>query len=159
SFQANDYAKALTTSEEWAKGVEKTEAKGDGQDRTARSLGYVAWYALFAKQPQKALDAAERALELEPDILWIKINRAHALLFLGRTSAAIKAYVEHKGETVPNQGKWEEVILKDFTEFRTRGLDSPKLSAMEQALAAATQSPAAELYALNNRIAVLYQQG
>jgi CHAT domain-containing protein len=159
-FQTRDYARAFAICLVWAKGVEQAEAaKGRTRDRTAAALGTVAWYALFAKQPQMALAEAGRALELKPGTLWIASNRAHALLFLSRTSEAIKAYVEHKGETVPDQGKWEEVILKDFAEFRARRLTSRKFTVVEQALAAAPQDPKAELETLSSRVAALYRQG
>src|SRR5208282_3186015 len=98
-------------------------------------LGGVAWYALFARQPEKALAASMRALMLAPNELEIETNRAHALLFLGRTDEAIAAYIRHKGETIPGSGKWEEAILKDFAEFRSRGLDHPELAHVEKALA------------------------
>src|SRR5262245_44803818 len=61
-FQAKDYVKALSSCEEWAKAVEKAEAaKGKARNRTAEALGHLAWYALFAKRPEKALNAAGRA--------------------------------------------------------------------------------------------------
>ncbi len=141
-FQAKDYVKAVASREEWAKAVETTEAaRGKARNQTADALGNVAWYALFAKQPQKALDAAVRALALAPGTLWIEANRAHALLFLRRTPEAINAYVDHKGETVPDHGKWEDVILKNFGEFRASGFDASKFTAVEKALAKAPDSP------------------
>src|SRR5262249_42468439 len=106
SFQAKHYAKALAVAKNWAKGIEKAEtAAGKARGRTADALGIVAWYALFARQPRAALQAAERAHELAPDTLSIETNRAHALLFLGRNASAMKAYLGHKGEIFPDQSK------------------------------------------------------
>jgi WD40 repeat protein len=141
-FQAKDYARALNSCEEWAKAVEKAEAaEGGTHNRTAEALGGVAWYALFAKQPQKALKAAERALELAPGTLWVETNRAHALMFLGRTSEAVEAYRRHKGATISGQGKWEGVIRKDFAKFRVRGLNPSMIDAVEKALAKPPEGP------------------
>ncbi|MGO9173549.1 MAG: tetratricopeptide repeat protein [Rhodomicrobium sp.] len=101
----------------------------------------MAWYALFANRPSRALAASERALALEPDTLWIDGDRAHALLFLGRTKMAIAAYAARKGEMRPDNLKWEEGILKDFVELRKHGLGLPALRRVEEALAAAPDSP------------------
>ncbi len=78
---------------------------------------------------------------LHPGTLWIEANRAHALLLLGRTQKAIGAYTEHKGETLPDGSKWEDTILKDFAKFRKRGLGRGQLQRVEEALAAAPDSP------------------
>ncbi len=116
-FQAGRYAKALGAAEEWVKAAEKADSIRKPGSSTATALRTVAWYALFAKRPERALAASERALAPQPGTLWIETNRAHALLFLGRTGEAIAAYTGHKGETIPGNGKWEEVILQDFAEF------------------------------------------
>ena len=139
-FKDGHYDKALAVAEEWLKAAKKAEAKKPGVS-TAAALGGVSWYAHFAKRPERALEASERALVLNPDTLWIETNRAHALLFLGRTQKAIGAYTEHKGETLPDGSKWEDAILKDFGEFRKRGLGRAQLKRVEEALAAAPDSP------------------
>ncbi|MGO9171686.1 MAG: tetratricopeptide repeat protein [Rhodomicrobium sp.] len=159
-FQAGKYRQALRVAEEGAIAVEKAESiQGAARPLTADALGNVAWYALFAQQPQKALKASERALSLAPHTLWMETNRAHALLFSGRTSQAVKVYVGHKGETVQGQGKWEEVVLKDFAEFRVRGHDLRQFKTVEWALAKAPKSPGAELDAIGDRAAALWKEG
>ena len=163
-FEAGRYAGALDTAEKWAAAAEKAEtAKGKAGSSTARALGNLAWYALFAKHPRRALATSERALALAPDMVWIEINRAHALLFLGRTREAIAAYAARKGETIPNLGKWEGVILKDFAELRKRGPSHPDLARIEKALAKAPLSALAkadeDVAALDKQVAQLYNQG
>ena len=54
---------------------------------------------------------------------------------------AAAAYTAHKGETLPNGSKWEDAILKDFGEFRKRGLGRAQLKRVEEALAVAPDSP------------------
>ncbi len=57
------YDKALAVAEEWLKAAKKAEAKKPGFS-TATALGGVSWYAHFAKRPERALEASERALAL-----------------------------------------------------------------------------------------------
>ncbi len=162
-FEAGQYSQALAVSEEWAQAAEKAESvKGQPGYATADALGNVAWYALFAKQPEKALAASGRATALCPDILWIETNRAHALLFLGRTKAAIAVYVYHKGEIAPD-GEWEEVILRDFSEFRRRGRNNITFISVVKALRKLPVAPwrkgADDVAALNEQAARLYDEG
>ena len=138
-YDEGRYAQALAVAEEWAKAAEKSEGKKPGA-ATATALGNVAWHALFAKRPNRALSASERAMALQPDVLWIETNRAHALLLLGRTKLAVAAYIAHKAETLPDNSKWDDAILKDFGEFRKRKLDRSHLRQVEEALAAAPDS-------------------
>jgi len=139
-YNKGRYGQALAAAEEWAKAAQKSEGKKPGAT-TATALGNVAWHALFANRSNRALSASERAMALQPDVLWIETNRAHALLFIGRTKLAIAAYIARKGETLPDNSKWDDAILKDFAEFRKRGLDRSHLRQVEEALAAAPDSP------------------
>ncbi len=143
-FAAGHYSEALTVSEEWADAAEKAETStGKPGYATANALGTLAWYALFAKEPDKALEASERAIRLSPYQVAARTNRAHALLFLGRNEDAIAAYIEHKGEAA-GERKWENVILEDFAEFRSRGLNHPDLARAEKAIAEAPESAQAK---------------
>jgi hypothetical protein len=63
--QGRNYAKALEVAEQWVKAAEKIESPNLGAG-TATALGNAAWYALFAKRPERALAASERALALRP---------------------------------------------------------------------------------------------
>src|SRR5271157_4639431 len=71
-FKRGSYSQALSFAERTAEAIEKAEAsRGKTRDETAAALGDVAWIALFARRPRKAFEAAERALTLAPDTLWI----------------------------------------------------------------------------------------
>jgi tetratricopeptide (TPR) repeat protein len=114
---------------------------------TAKALGSVSWYALFARRPQDALAAAEEAVKLDPSLLWPKTNRAHAHMILGYANAdraegqaeikgARLIYLERKGETIAD-GLWETIIVEDFRQFRDHGLqDLSLMSEVESAFAA-----------------------
>src|SRR5882757_2715198 len=132
---AGKVADALTMSERLAKQVQlSATAKGTSKSDIADAFGNVAWLALLARRPATALAASERALALAPDHVWLATNYAHALLFLGRHAAAKAVYLRHKGEDVPDHGKWEAVIGADFAELREHGIMDKQMVEIERAL-------------------------
>jgi hypothetical protein len=132
---------ALAAAERLVRVVERDRAYGKAV--TARAMCNMAFCALCADQPEKALAASGRALAIAPDYLLCHKNRAHALLFLGRTDEARSVYLDHKGERVGRR-RWEVFVSKDFREFRNRGLDRPGTAEIERALASAPDSPRAK---------------
>ena len=100
--------------------------------RSAISPG-ARWHA---RKFEDALGATERALALSPDLHWIEVNRAHALLFLGRLDEARALYLAHKGKRIPqNDNKtWDEVVREDFEALRKAGLDHPAFAEILAAL-------------------------
>ena len=63
----------------------------------AKALGHNAWTALLTKRPEEAMRSSDRAQELVEkykisDLDLVRRNRAHALLFSGRTQEASEAY-------------------------------------------------------------------
>jgi CHAT domain-containing protein len=133
--RAGKFADALTMCERWAKQVQlSATAKGTSKSDIAAAFGNVAWLALLAQRPATALAASEHALALAPDRIWLATNYAHALLFLGRRAAAKAAYLRHKGEVVPDHGKWEAVVGADFAELREHGIVDKQMVEIERAL-------------------------
>jgi CHAT domain-containing protein len=129
------FADALIMSERRAKQLQlRTAAKGAPEYDVAVAFGEVAWLALLAKRPENALAASERAMALAPDRHWFAINYAHALLFLGRLDAAKAAYLRHKGEDDPEQGRWEAIVGADFAELRAHGIANRHMAEIERAL-------------------------
>jgi TPR repeat protein len=120
--------KSYPTARAW---LEKAAAAGD-----LRALGNLAWYALLAREPTQALDAAERGLKASPDRIWIAANRAHALMLLGRAGEARKVYLTHKGKRLPEQGgkRWQQSVAEDFAALRQAGLAHPQMAEIEAAL-------------------------
>ncbi len=158
SHKAGKDREALAAAERRVRLVEQhKEARG----ALASALVGAAWYALFARQPEKALVASERALKFAPHNLVIETNHAHALLFLGRTEEARAIYVGHKGERI-GKSKWEAAIAQDFKEFRARGLGHPAMAAVEKSLAtlpdSALAQSTAELHALIDHIGKLREK-
>lgn len=107
----------------------------------------MAWFGLFTRRFQESLDASDRSLTLIPSDLVPTTNRAHALMFLGRTEEARAIYRAHVGE--PLQGKkWENVIVEDFAKLRAAKLTNPLMAEIEAAFPplpapTATNSPTA----------------
>jgi tetratricopeptide (TPR) repeat protein len=86
-------------------------------------IGGLAYPAIVGRDFATALQCADQAISLTSDQLWLYGNRAHALMFLGRTSEARAIYLKYRGEKINDQGDiWDAAILKDFAEFRKQGL-------------------------------------
>jgi TPR repeat protein len=100
------------------------------------ALGQFSWHALFAREFAQSLDAADRALKADPDLLWIATNRAHALMYLGRAAEARDVYLMHRDKRlVQDDNKtWQEVIEEDFGVLRLAGLDHPQMAEIEAEL-------------------------
>jgi tetratricopeptide (TPR) repeat protein len=130
------YRESLAIRESIAAGVEREEtaAKGKPGPLTADQLGNVSWAALFARDFDKARLASRRAAELAPDLIWVKTNLAHALMFLNRTDEARTIYFEFRGKIALSNGRtWEQAVIDDFEIFRKAGLVNPLMDEIEKA--------------------------
>src|SRR5262245_60877997 len=125
-FDTGKYAEALATQRAVAAGMERTETARSGAvgKETARDLGSLSWYALFARSPVEALDASQRAVKLSPALWAIDSNRAHALLLLGHTEEARKIYLAYRGKRISatSDETWEDAIATDFDALRAAGI-------------------------------------
>jgi tetratricopeptide (TPR) repeat protein len=80
-----------------------------------------------------ALVAADQAIALAPDMIALYLNRADALMFLGRTEEARALYLKYRGQKDVLNGKsWESVVLDDFAELRKAGLANPLMDEIEK---------------------------
>lgn len=95
-------------------------------------IGSIAFNFILAREFDQALDAAEQAAALAPDQIWIDVNRAHALMFLGRLDEARVFYLRHRGEKrVQGDKSWEAVVLEDFAQLRKAALSQPLMDEIE----------------------------
>jgi hypothetical protein len=121
-----------------ATAIEAAETKSDGKAgrATGDALGIVSFQALFARDYPKALTAADRALTIAPNELWIVMNRAHALMFVGRINDASTLYLAHKDERIANNANklWQQVVAEDFAELRKAGVTNRLMPKIENAL-------------------------
>ena len=119
-----EHAIAMELAHDLAKKTERAETEKVGAPgiSTAASFGNLSWHALYAGRPDVALEAVSRALDISPDLLWIEMNRAHALMFLDRAEEARFTYLSNKGKVLPGIGSWEEIVLGDFRQLENDGL-------------------------------------
>jgi tetratricopeptide (TPR) repeat protein len=131
AHDAKQFQLVATWYKELADQVQKLEVAETGKagKETAAALGSLSYHLLFVKQYKEALAAADQALVLTPDRKWISVNRAHALLFLGRGDEAKSLFAalwkERLSEYSPPLG---DSIIDDFNELEKAGLSHPQIS-------------------------------
>ncbi len=137
AYDAGEYAKAAAAQAKLVEAQEKAERAAAGRPgaQTATALLELSWYRLFAHDFKGSLAAADRAIAAQPDLLPAIMNKAHALMFLGRSWEARTLYARYKGQDVKGNGQWEAVALDDFKEFEKRGLKIPQIAEIKALLA------------------------
>jgi tetratricopeptide (TPR) repeat protein len=95
-------------------------------------IGGIAYRFILAHNFVEALKAADQAISLAPEKIWLYTNRAHALMFLNRVDEARVLYLKNRGaKDVQGDKSWETVILEDFAELRKAGLSHPLMDEVE----------------------------
>jgi WD40 repeat protein len=115
----------------WRANAEATDAK------TSEAYADFADEALMKGGAIKtAFDAAELSMRFDPPPkkIWLTINHAHALMFLGQTEKARQEYLAHVGEKLEmlNGKIWESTILEDFQKLRDNGRSEKLMDEIEQ---------------------------
>ncbi len=109
-----------------------------GLEYSISGIGGVAFLLLPARDFKTALEAADQAISLEPNKIWLYTNRAHALMFLGRTDEARALYLKYRGQKNVSGGKvWEAVVLDDFAQLKKAGLTNPLMDEIEKLFSSA----------------------
>ena len=101
----------------------------------ANDVAGVSYRLVLAGEFTKALEASDHAIAAIPDTIWPYINRAHALMFLGREDEARALYLKYRG-TQKAQGDrtWNDIVRVDFAEMRQAGHTHPLMDEIETAL-------------------------
>jgi tetratricopeptide (TPR) repeat protein len=100
-------------------------------------IGSLAYRFILARNFASALEASDLVISLAPDTIWLRTNRAHALMFLGRVDEARAVYFRYRGEKIVQNGKpWETGVLEDFAELRKAGLTHPLMDEIKERFAA-----------------------
>ena len=108
-------------------------------DRVIGRIGGLAYRLVLDGEFAVALEAADQAISLAPEEIWLYANRAHALMFLGRTDGARALYLKYRGRKDVFEGKsWETVVQEDFAGLRKAGLSNPLMEAIEKLFRAGT---------------------
>jgi len=112
-------------------GAEAWTKEGVVNSKIALALGDYADAAVRAGDFAKALVAADRGIKFDPALLLVKLNRAHALMFLGYTDDACREYLEHRGKEMPPFGNWEDAVKSDFSDYRAVGREHRLMAKIE----------------------------
>lgn len=105
--------------------------KGDLQYSISK-VGGLAYNFVLAGNFATALQVADEALPLAPDQIWLYTNKAHAIMFLGRTDEARALYLKYRGTPLRKDKPWEAAVLEDFAAFRKAGLSNPLMDEIEK---------------------------
>jgi tetratricopeptide (TPR) repeat protein len=101
-------------------------------------IGGLAYKLVLARNFTVALEVADQAIALAPKETWLYMNRAHALMFLGRVDEARTLYLKFRGkQKVQDDRSWETIVLKDFAELRRAGLTHSLMLEIEKVLSGA----------------------
>lgn len=103
--------------------------------QAGQAMGTFSYWFIFIHDYQAALDAADTVLATFSDLDWVNINRAHALMFLGRSDEAKKIYLGQRGPNANASDSWRASIRSDFGSFRRAGLALPLMDDVERAFA------------------------
>jgi tetratricopeptide (TPR) repeat protein len=110
-----------------------TEQWQEDRRRAISSLGGLSYKLVKASEFAMALQVAEQAIDLAPDLTWLHSNRAHAPMFLQRVDDARAVYLAFRGrQKAEGERSWEAVILDDFAELRKAGLTHPLMDEIEK---------------------------
>jgi tetratricopeptide (TPR) repeat protein len=125
------WAEAVRAEKQMVELIPKVDTLSSADQARELSSAYLSlsWYSLFARDFAGALRAGDDGLKLTPSNNMLDTNRAHALLFLGRTQEAEALYRKHLGESIGDKS-WGETILDDLNALSAAGLSSPEFPAI-----------------------------
>jgi tetratricopeptide (TPR) repeat protein len=125
-LKSNHPVEALETAEQQLFATSlATDSEPGKNERVARALGSLSWIAIFAHDIPRALWAGEQAVALAPNLLFAKLNYAHALMYSGDTTAAKQLYLEGLTGGGPAAAEWRRMIRKDFSDLSAHQLQNP----------------------------------
>jgi Tfp pilus assembly protein PilF len=101
-------------------------------EEIADNLDRLAYQFLLVRDFANALAASDQAIASAPDRVSSYLNRAHALMFLGRADEARAVYLRYRAESdVQDSKSWVTVVLQNFGELRRAGLTNPLMKEIE----------------------------
>jgi tetratricopeptide (TPR) repeat protein len=126
------YRESLALMEKLTKADPENEGwKGDLQFSVSK-VGGLAFNFELAGNFATALQVADEAIAHAPDQIWLYTNKAHALMFLGRTDEARELYRKYRGTQLQKDKPWEAAVLEDFAAFRKAQLSNPLMDEIEK---------------------------
>jgi hypothetical protein len=101
----------------------------------AAEFGNFADTVLYKGDFAGALDATKFGLKFDKTMKWIEMNRAHALMYLGRADEALNLHRKNRGTKVPGHQTWEQAVKNDFAKLIKAGLRHDQMVIIEKELA------------------------
>ena len=87
-------------------------------------LGIAAWEQLLERDVLSAIESAEKALQIDPDQIWIQMNLAHAYLVARKYEEAVQIYQRNIGKHVFKESFYfEDLVLEDLDKLEDHGLN------------------------------------
>jgi tetratricopeptide (TPR) repeat protein len=128
---------ALETAEQYLLATSSaTDADKSKAERIARALGTLCWSALLAKNFPRAIWAGQHAVDLDPELNWVRSNYAHALMLSGQRQKAREIYLGYDSPSPHAAKQWKDQILKDFEEMKKRRIEDSLMGEISALLAA-----------------------
>lgn len=136
--QQGELGQAVTIQQEAVSAIRENYATHPSavaaKDDLVRALGSLSWMLLLANRSSDALGSTQEALGLNPTLLFVRGNQAHALLLLGRFDEAWARYSELKDKPRADGKTYASVLRDDFAVFRKNGIDVPAMARIEALL-------------------------
>jgi hypothetical protein len=82
---------------------------------------------------RRALDTADLAISMTPDMLWIYADRAIALMFLNRIDEARSLFLKYADRRdADGDASWQTFVIDRFSHLRDAGLTNPLMDEIEK---------------------------
>lgn len=135
ALKAEEYGKALEFAKVMLKKFSTLESEEVIVDNyIGASLNNISWSALIDGRFSESLSAAKSALAVSPHIVAAKLNKAHALMFLGEFDDARRSYEEILNDDNNDdmtRRKLGEMLHSDARTFLAVGLSRDVVSAIQ----------------------------
>jgi tetratricopeptide (TPR) repeat protein len=127
------YRDSLTIRDRLAKSDPSNTGWQHDLQYTVGRIDDLAYQLVLAQDFTGALEAADRAIAVAPNLTWLYANRAHALMFLGSLDQAREIYLQYQGiRNLSGEKSWEAVVLEHFATLRAANLTRPLMDDIEQ---------------------------
>jgi hypothetical protein len=98
--------------------------------QAAKILGDLTYKFVFVRDYDEAVRIADFVIPSFPELSWVQINKAHALMLSGKTQQALEIY---QGLiSGPDAADFKQSIRTDFQQLRSLGLNAPLMETVEK---------------------------
>jgi tetratricopeptide (TPR) repeat protein len=133
--QKRDAAKEMGRAADIFARLAETLSTTEARYESALAWAKLSWYLIFVNQPEGAIEAARKGLEVEPSLSWTYIYAAHGLLFSGQYAEAEEIYRTCIDAVLDDGNRADQLVLDHFKELRQNGIAHPDMERIEKLLA------------------------